>query len=53
MLFSLTDEEILIRDTARRIAAEKVAPLAAALDRGEGRTLELSISQFLSLSFRI
>lgn len=37
MLFELTEEEILIRDTARRMAAEIVAPLAPALDRGEGR----------------
>lgn len=37
MLFSLTDEEEMIRDAARRIAAEKLAPLAEKLDRGEGR----------------
>ncbi|MDE2361534.1 MAG: acyl-CoA dehydrogenase family protein [Hyphomicrobiales bacterium] len=37
MLFSLTEEEILIRDTARRFAAERLAPHAEALDRGEGR----------------
>jgi alkylation response protein AidB-like acyl-CoA dehydrogenase len=28
----------MIQDTARRIAAERLAPLAPALDRGEGRT---------------
>jgi len=37
MHFALTEEEILIRDTARRIAAEKLEPLAETLDRGEGR----------------
>lgn len=31
------DTEGLIRDTARRMAAERLAPLAATLDRGEGR----------------
>ena len=37
MHFSLTDEEEMIRETARRIAAERLAPLAEKLDRGEGR----------------
>ena len=37
MQFAFTEEEILIRDTARRIAAERLAPHAEALDRGEGR----------------
>lgn len=37
MLFQLTEEEILIRDTARAMAAEIAAPLAPVLDRGEGR----------------
>jgi alkylation response protein AidB-like acyl-CoA dehydrogenase len=37
MLLDLTQEEVLIRDTARRIARDHVAPLAATLDRGEGR----------------
>jgi acyl-CoA dehydrogenase len=37
MHFALTEEESLIRDTARRFAAEKLAPHAEALDRGEGR----------------
>lgn len=37
MLFELTDEEQMIRDTAQRMAAERIAPLAATLDRGEGR----------------
>lgn len=37
MHLSLTDEEAMIRDSARRIAAERLAPLAETLDRGEGR----------------
>lgn len=37
MQFSLSDEEEMIRDSARRIAAERLAPLADRLDRGEGR----------------
>jgi len=37
MLFDFTEEEEMIRDAARRIAAERLAPLAARLDRGEGR----------------
>ena len=37
MHFALSEEEILIRDTARRFAADRLAPHAEALDRGEGR----------------
>jgi alkylation response protein AidB-like acyl-CoA dehydrogenase len=37
MQFLLTDEEEMVRETARRIGAERLAPLAARLDRGEGR----------------
>jgi alkylation response protein AidB-like acyl-CoA dehydrogenase len=37
MDFALTDEELMIRDAARRIAADRLAPLAAALDEGKGR----------------
>lgn len=37
MNFEFTSEELMIRDSARRIAAERLAPLAATLDRGEGR----------------
>ncbi len=37
MHFSLTDEELMIREAARKLAADRLAPLAAALDRGEGR----------------
>jgi alkylation response protein AidB-like acyl-CoA dehydrogenase len=38
MDFALNDEEELIRDTARKFAADRLAPLAERLDRGEGRT---------------
>ncbi len=41
MLFEFTEEEVLIRDTARKMAAEIVAPLAPVLDRGEGREIFL------------
>ncbi|MBK9083126.1 MAG: acyl-CoA dehydrogenase family protein [Rhizobiales bacterium] len=37
MDFAFTEEEIAVRDTARRIAADRLAPLAERLDRGEGR----------------
>jgi alkylation response protein AidB-like acyl-CoA dehydrogenase len=37
MQFAFTDEEQMVQDTARRIAADRLAPLAAKLDRGEGR----------------
>ena len=37
MHFALTEEEEMIRDTARRIAADRLAPLAERLDAGEGR----------------
>ncbi|MCZ0735710.1 acyl-CoA dehydrogenase family protein [Phreatobacter sp. AB_2022a] len=37
MLFELSEEEVLIRDTARRIAADRVRPLAETLDQGGGR----------------
>lgn len=37
MQFALSDEEIMIRDTARRIAGARLAPVAARLDTGEGR----------------
>jgi alkylation response protein AidB-like acyl-CoA dehydrogenase len=48
MHFSLTDEEEMIRDTARRIAAERLAPLAERLDRGEGREEHLSNLKLLA-----
>ena len=37
MHFALNDEEAMIRDAARRIARQAIAPLAEKLDRGEGR----------------
>jgi alkylation response protein AidB-like acyl-CoA dehydrogenase len=37
MDFEPTEEQRLIRDTARRIAGDRLAPLADTLDRGEGR----------------
>jgi acyl-CoA dehydrogenase len=37
MRFELTDEEEMIREAARRIAADRLAPLAATLDAGGGR----------------
>jgi acyl-CoA dehydrogenase len=48
MHFSLTDEEEMIRDAARRIAAERLAPLAERLDRGEGREEHLSNLKLLA-----
>ena len=37
MHFGFTPEEEMIRDAAQRFARERLAPLAARLDRGEGR----------------
>jgi alkylation response protein AidB-like acyl-CoA dehydrogenase len=37
MQFALSDEEEMIRDTARKIAADRLAPVAERLDAGEGR----------------
>ncbi|MGP9820834.1 acyl-CoA dehydrogenase family protein [Salinarimonas sp. NSM] len=37
MHFALTEEEEMIREAARRIARDRLAPNAEALDRGEGR----------------
>ncbi len=37
MHFAFTEEEDLIRATAERLAADRLAPHAAALDRGQGR----------------
>lgn len=38
MDFNLTDEQQMIANTASRFGAERLAPVAEALDRGEGRT---------------
>ncbi|MEN5083579.1 acyl-CoA dehydrogenase family protein [Bosea sp. TWI1241] len=37
MQFAFSEEEELIRESARRLAADRLAPLAEALDHGEGR----------------
>ena len=50
MHFALTEEEVLIRDTARRIAADRLAPLAERLDRGEGRAEFLANLKLLAES---
>jgi alkylation response protein AidB-like acyl-CoA dehydrogenase len=42
MHFELTAEEEMIRDAARRFAADRLAPLAERLDAGEGRADLLS-----------
>lgn len=42
MQFSFTSEERLIQETARRISRERLAPLAAKLDRGEGGAEKLA-----------
>uniref|UniRef100_UPI003BA90B32 acyl-CoA dehydrogenase family protein n=1 Tax=Stappia sp. TaxID=1870903 RepID=UPI003BA90B32 len=42
MDFALSEEEYLIRDTARKLAADRIEPLAETLDRGEGREAFLS-----------
>ncbi|HEX2510360.1 MAG TPA: acyl-CoA dehydrogenase family protein [Microvirga sp.] len=56
MQFGLTDEEEMIRDTARRIAADRLAPVAERLDRGESRAellanlKELARNGFMTLN---
>ncbi|MFY8039549.1 MAG: acyl-CoA dehydrogenase family protein [Bosea sp. (in: a-proteobacteria)] len=37
MQFTLSDEEVMIRDAARKLATDRLAPFAETLDRGEGR----------------
>lgn len=48
MQFAFSDEEDMIREAAARIAAEQLAPLAAALDRGKGREEFLSNLRLLA-----
>src|SRR5215211_3621344 len=48
MQFALTDEEMMIRDAARRIAGDRLAPLAPRLDAGEGRAEFLDNLQTLA-----
>jgi alkylation response protein AidB-like acyl-CoA dehydrogenase len=58
MQFAFSDEEEMIRDTARRIAADRLAPLADRLDRGEGREAllanlrHLAENGFMALNLR-
>jgi alkylation response protein AidB-like acyl-CoA dehydrogenase len=58
MHFGLTDEEEMIRETARRIAADRLAPLAERLDEGEGRAdmlanlKELAQNGFMTLNVK-
>jgi alkylation response protein AidB-like acyl-CoA dehydrogenase len=48
MSSALTEEQEMIRDTARRLAADRLAPHAAALDRGEGRAALLANLKLLA-----
>ncbi|SDT90332.1 acyl-CoA dehydrogenase family protein [Stappia sp. ES.058] len=48
MQFSLSEEEYLIQDTARKLADDKIAPLAEGLDRGEGREAFLANLKMLA-----
>lgn len=48
MEFAFSDEEIMIRDAAGKIAADRLAPLAERLDRGEGRAEFLANLQLLA-----
>ncbi|MBT9289377.1 acyl-CoA dehydrogenase family protein [Prosthecodimorpha staleyi] len=58
MDFAPTEEQSLIAETARRIAADRLEPLAAGLDRGEGRAeflgnlRELAAQGFMGLNVR-
>lgn len=58
MEFALSDEEGLIREAARKIASDRLAPLAEALDRGEGRSeflanlKTLAANGFMALNVR-
>jgi alkylation response protein AidB-like acyl-CoA dehydrogenase len=48
MHFDLTEEQQLIADTARKLAEDRIAPLAETLDRGEGRAEFLSNLRLLA-----
>jgi alkylation response protein AidB-like acyl-CoA dehydrogenase len=58
MEFSLSDEEVMIRDAARKIASDRLAPLAQSLDAGEGRDellgnlRDLAQNGFMALNVR-
>ncbi|WP_306026976.1 acyl-CoA dehydrogenase family protein [Stappia sp. MMSF_3263] len=48
MQFSLSEEEYLIQDTARKLAEDRIAPLADELDKGEGREAFLANLKLLA-----
>jgi acyl-CoA dehydrogenase len=48
MEFAFSDEELMIRDAADTIAADRLAPLADRLDRGEGREAFLANLRLLA-----
>ncbi|WP_428699695.1 acyl-CoA dehydrogenase family protein [Stappia sp.] len=48
MQFSLSEEEYLIQDTARKLAEDRIAPLAEELDKGEGREAFLANLKLLA-----
>ncbi|WP_186400697.1 acyl-CoA dehydrogenase family protein [Stappia sp. P2PMeth1] len=48
MQFSLSEEEYLIQDTARKLAEDKIAPLAEELDQGGGRQAFLANLKLLA-----
>ncbi len=48
MQFSLSEEEYLIQETARKLAEDRIAPLAEELDRGEGREAFLANLKLLA-----
>ncbi|HYF54144.1 MAG TPA: acyl-CoA dehydrogenase family protein, partial [Salinarimonas sp.] len=56
MRFELSEEEEMIRDAARRIAQDRLSPLAERLDAGEGRAEflanlgELAANGFMTLN---
>lgn len=58
MRFEFSEEEEMIRDAARRIAADRLAPLAERLDAGEGRAellenlRELAANGFMALNVK-
>ncbi len=58
MRFAFAEEEEMIRDAARRIAADRLSPLAERLDTGEGRAeflenlRELAQNGFMALNVR-
>ncbi|MHC5654671.1 acyl-CoA dehydrogenase family protein [Stappia sp.] len=48
MQFALSEEEYLIQDTARKLATDRIAPLAEQLDAGEGREAFLANLRLLA-----